>query len=69
MYLLRILFSLLFSDILQFSLEDPHVIDPANPTNNLYDAVDCWDEVQKVAEETMRKPLLSDVLRDTDNWS
>ena len=66
---MRILFSLLFSDILPFSLKDPHVIDPANPTNNLYDAVDCWDKVEKVAKETMRKPLLSDVLRDTDNWS
>ena len=69
MYLLRVLFSLLFSGILHFSLKDPHVIDPANPTNNLYDAVDCWDKVEKVAKETMRKPLLSDVLRDTDNWS
>ena len=69
MYLLRILFSLLFSDILQFSLTDPHVIDPANPTNNLYDAVDCWDEVEKFAKETMQKPLLSDVVRVTDNWS
>ncbi|CAH3018734.1 unnamed protein product [Porites evermanni] len=57
------------SDILHFSLEDPHVIDPANPTNNLYDAVDCWDEVEKVAKETMQKPLLSDVLRVTDNWN
>ena len=54
---------------MHFSLEDPHVIDPANPTNNLYDAVDCWDEVEKVAKETMQKPLLSDVLRVTDNWS
>ena len=69
MYLLRILFSLLFSDILHFSLKDPHVIDPANPTNNLHDAVDCWDKVEKVAKETMRKPLLSDVLRVTDTWS
>ena len=68
---MRILLSLPFSDILHFSLEDPHVIDPANPTNNLYDAVDhdCWDEVQKVAKETMQKPLLSDVLWFTDNWS
>lgn len=68
---MRILFSLLFSGILPFSLKDPHVIDPANPTNNLHDAVDhdCWDKVQKVAKETMQKPLLSDVLRDTDNWS
>ena len=69
MYLLRILFSLLFSDILHFSLKDPDVIDPANPTNNLYASVDCWDKVEKVAKETMRKPLLSDVLRVTDNWS
>ena len=66
---MRILFSLLFSDILHFSLEDPHVIDPANPTNNLHDAVDCWDKVEKVAKETMQTPLLSDVLRDTNNWS
>ena len=42
-------------------LDGAYVIDPANPTNNLYDAVDCWDEVQKVAEETMRTPLLRDV--------
>ena len=69
MYLLRILFSLLFSDILHFSLKDPHVIDPANPTNNLYASVDCWDKVEKAAKETMQKPLLSDVLRVTDNWS
>ena len=48
-------------------LYGPYVIDPANPTNNLYDAVDCWDEVKKVAEETMRKPFLSDV-RVTANW-
>ena len=54
---------------MHFSLKDPHVIDPANPTNNLYDAVDCWDKVEKVAKETMRKPLLSDVLWVTDNWS
>ena len=68
---MRILFPLLFSDILHFSLKDPHVIDPANPTNNLHDAVDhdCWDKVKKVAEETMQKPLLSDVERVTDNWS
>ena len=66
---MRILFSLLFSDILHFSLKDPHVIDPANPTNNLCDAVDCWDKVEKVAKETMQTPLLSDVERVTDNWS
>ena len=42
-------------------LDGAYVIDPANPTNNLYDAVDCWDEVKKVAEETMRTPLLRDV--------
>ncbi|CAH3113452.1 unnamed protein product [Porites lobata] len=58
-----------YSDILHFSLKDPHVIDPANPTNNLYDAVDCWDKVEKVAKETMQTPLLSDVVRVTDNWS
>ena len=67
--ILHILFSLFFSeDILHFSLKDPHVIDPANPTNNLYDAVDCWDEVEKVAEETIEKLLLRNV-RVTDNWS
>ena len=48
-------------------LYGPYVIDPANPTNNLYARVDCWDEVKKVAEETMRKPLLRDV-RVTANW-
>ena len=48
-------------------LNGPYVIDPANPTNNLHDAVDCWDEVKKVAEETMRKPLLRDVWV-TANW-
>ena len=53
---------------MHFSLKDPHVIDPANPTNNLYDAVDCWDEVEKVAEETIEKLLLRNV-RVTDNWS
>ena len=53
---------------MHFSLKDPHVIDPANPTNNLYDGVDCWDEVEKVAEETIQKPLLRNV-RVTDNWS
>ena len=51
-----------------FSLQyGPHIIDPANPTNNLYDHVDCWDEVKEVAEETMRKPLLRDV-SVTANW-
>ena len=51
-----------------FSLQyGPHIIDPANPTNNLYDHVDCWDEVKEVAEETMRKPLLRDVWV-TANW-
>ena len=44
-----------------------YVIDPANQTNNLYARVDCWDEVKKVAEETMRKPLLRDVWV-TANW-
>ena len=48
-------------------LNGPYIIDPANPTNNLYACVDCWDEVKKVAEETMRKPLLRDV-RVTANW-
>ena len=53
---------------LHFSLKfGPYVIDPANPTNNLYARVD-WDEVKKVAEETMRKPLLRDVWF-TANWS
>ena len=54
--------------ILHFSLERPHIVDPANPTNNLYDDVNCWPEVEKVAEESMRKPLLRDV-RVTDDWS
>ena len=49
-------------------LYGPYVIDPANPTNNLHDAVDCWDEVKKVAEETLRKPFLRDVWV-TANWS
>ena len=49
-------------------LHGPYVIDPANPSNNLHDHVDCWDEVKKVAEETMRKPLLRDV-RVTANWT
>ena len=45
-----------------FSLKcGPYIIDPANPTNNLYDAVDCWDEVKKKTEEIMREPLLRDV--------
>ena len=57
----------LFLLILHFSLKHPHVVDPANPTNNLYDDVKCWPEVQKVAEETMRKSLLRDV-RVTANW-
>ena len=48
-------------------LNEAYIIDPANPTNNLYARVNCWDEVQKVAEETMRKPLLRDV-RVTFNW-
>ena len=48
-------------------LRGPHIIDPANPTNNLYDAVDCWDEVKKVAEETMWKPFLRGVWV-TANW-
>ena len=48
-------------------LNEAYIIDPANPTNNLYASVDCWPEVERVAEETMRKPLLRDV-RVTSNW-
>lgn len=51
-----------FSVLYKVKSNRAYIIDPANPTNNLYDAVDCWDEVQKVAEETMRTPLLRDVL-------
>ena len=39
----------------------PYIIDPANPTNNLYDKVKCWPLVKKVAEETTQKPLLRNV--------
>ena len=45
-----------------------YIIDPANPTNNLYARVDCWDVVKMVAEETMRKPLLIDVPVAGANW-
>ncbi|XP_073230619.1 2'-5'-oligoadenylate synthase 1-like [Porites lutea] len=55
-------------DVITCSLKSPHVIDPANPTNNLYSDVNCWRKVRKTAEKTMRKPLLSDV-QVTDNWS
>ncbi|CAH3018747.1 unnamed protein product, partial [Porites evermanni] len=55
-------------DLIPISLlNEAYIIDPANPTNNLYASVDCWDEVKKVAEETMRKPLLRDVWV-TFNW-
>ena len=70
MFLVNLLhISVLFSFfILCFSLKRPHVIDPANPTNNLYSDVNRWRKVRKTAEKTMRKPLLSDV-QVTDNWS
>ena len=48
-------------------LKKAYIIDPASPINNLYARVNCWDEVQKVTEETMRKPLLRDV-QVTFNW-
>ncbi|CAH3018738.1 unnamed protein product [Porites evermanni] len=48
--------------------QGPYVFDPANPTNNLYADVDSWGKVREVAEETLRKPLLSDV-QVTDDWS
>ncbi|CAH3018746.1 unnamed protein product, partial [Porites evermanni] len=64
----RIILFMVYFPFWHFSLlYGPYVIDPANPTNNLHDAVDCWDEVKKVAEETMRKPLLRDVWV-TANW-
>ena len=51
-----------------FSLKcGPYIIDPANPTNNLYDEVKCWPLVKKVAEETTQKPLLRHV-RVSADW-
>ena len=50
-----------------FSLKcGPYIIDPANPTKNLYDEVKCWPLVKKVAEETTQKPLLRHVLVSAD---
>ena len=45
----------------------PYIIDPANPTNNLYDKVKCWPLVKKVAQETTQKPLLRNVWVSA-NW-
>jgi hypothetical protein len=40
-----------------FSYSIPRVVDPANPYNNVYDVVEDWVRVEKVARETIRKPL------------
>ena len=49
-------------------MDGPYIIDPANPTKNLYNDVNCWPKgVKEVAEETMWKPLLSGV-GVTTNW-
>ncbi|KAM7440243.1 2 5 oligoadenylate synthetase [Porites harrisoni] len=44
-----------------------YIIDPANPTNNLYDDVD-WKVVEMVAKVTKRKPLLRNVPVALANW-
>ena len=44
-----------------------YIIDPANPTNNLYDDVD-WEVVKMVARVTKRKPLLRNVPVALANW-
>ena len=62
----RILFMAYFR-FLHCSLKrGAYIIDPANPTNNLYDKVKCWPLVKKVAEETTQKPLLRHVLVSAD---
>jgi hypothetical protein len=42
-----------------FSHSIPRVVDPANPYNNVYDVVEDWGRVERVARETLRKPLLN----------
>ncbi|XP_071181761.1 2'-5'-oligoadenylate synthase 1A-like [Mytilus edulis] len=44
-----------------------HVMDPANPFNNLMERCDCWEEVKSIAEICLAKPLLND-LRGDVGW-
>ncbi|CAH3113461.1 unnamed protein product, partial [Porites lobata] len=45
----------------------PYIIDPVNPTKNLYNDVNCWPKVKKAAKYTMWKPLLRNI-QVTANW-
>ncbi|CAC5400589.1 OAS [Mytilus coruscus] len=47
------------------SLKDSwHVMDPANPFNNLMGRCDCWEEVKSIATICLDKPLLNDLSGD-----
>ena len=63
----RILFIAYFRFLYCSLKRGPYIIDPANPTKNLYDGVNCWPEVKRVAEETAQKPLLRNVWVSA-NW-
>ena len=56
-----------FSVLYKVKSNRAYIIDPANPTNNLYDDVD-WKVVEMVAKVTKRKPLLRNVPVALANW-
>ena len=56
-----------FSVLSKIKNNGAYIIDPANPTNNLYDDVD-WKVVEMVAKVTKRKPLLRNVPVALANW-
>ena len=56
-----------FSVLNEVKNNGAYIIDPANPTNNLYDDVD-WEVVEMVAKVTKRKPLLRNVPGALANW-
>lgn len=47
----------------------PIVMDPSNPTVNLCRDCNCWDEVARGADQTLKAPLIKDIASPKSIWS